>query len=88
MYAREKDIHQLRVEKHNRQKEVAALLSFDYEGPELARFMVKNRSKPIRVKGGNIYFGRRRSEMATRAFQVDPIAFTEAAHAAGCAVLH
>lgn len=74
-------------ERRDRVDDVAALLSYDLEGPELASYLVRHASLPLRVdEQGQVWVGRRRSEMATRAFQLDPATFTQAAIAAGCAI--
>jgi hypothetical protein len=86
MYARERDVHMLRVERGDRVHRVASLLSYDLEAPELAAYLVKNRAQVVRVDGGDVWVGRRRSEMGTRAYQLDPLAFTQAVQAAGCAI--
>jgi len=83
----ERERHMFQLERRDRVDEVAALLSYDLEGPELARYLVRHASLPLKIDGqGNVWVGRRRSEMATRAFQLDPATFTQAAQAAGCAI--
>jgi len=87
MTPREREDHMFRLERRDRVDDVAALLSYDLEGPELASYLVRHASLPLRIDGqGNVWVGRRRSEMATRAFQLDPATFTQAAIAAGCAI--
>ena len=75
------------AEKLYTMQSVACMLSYDLQHYELAKSMVRMSSQPPRLKESSIWFGARRSEMATRAFWLDHAQFTEAARMAGCAIV-
>ena len=78
IYARERDDVVMRGDVARKVDKVAAILAFDLEARELAQLMVRMRRHVVSVKEDGVYFGSCRSEMASRAFDLDPIAFTNA----------